>query len=124
MDDLRLEVLELTHMERFASGDSRSIHRTGGKWSRSRPEDTRARGGSFGILTLEAHAPIWLAKYKDVQNGQLHPVVTGFRAHRRRRRLLSGSTMLGVRALAAAALAPGAIMLFIAIVNVLSVSSG
>ena len=32
--------------------------------------------------------------------------------------------MLGVRALAAAALAPGAIMLFIAIVNVLSVSSG
>ena len=35
-----------------------------------------------------------------------------------------GSTMLGVRALAAAALAPGAIMLFVAIINALSVSQG
>ena len=34
------------------------------------------------------------------------------------------STMPGVRALAAAALAPGAIMLFVAIVNALSVSRG
>lgn len=37
---------------------------------------------------------------------------------------LRGSTMLGVRVLAAGALAPGAIMLFVAAVNSLSLSSG
>ena len=35
-----------------------------------------------------------------------------------------GSKMVGIRALAAAAFAPGAIMLFVAVVNVMSLSSG